>query len=654
MELFISCSLALLETTFVLVGLLLLHGLRKVIGSAPFYIAVGFLLIFTQLVSATELKVVLGDPLVDFYIAQTVFFLPYLAALLIVYVTEGTLATQRMIIGAMATLGFFVYLSHLTAVQCNWVGYSISQGPTADSLNFLLRKSQRAMAGSILAQTLDLFLLPIFFQRLRNLRCRMFIAVFGALILTQLVDNFVYVTACYWGDPQWWFQLNSSYLAKAVITIWLSVFATSYIKRIEQEVPGEGRGTLDIILAFFGGYSKAQTLQQHMREWVDRYQMVVENASDMILLLDRDGIILDANFAAMRILNITLKDAIIGKSFPDMVLDSRGEMVDWAEYLHSFKVEDTSFGSHIQRLECLVKSPSHEQQVDLDIAISSIEGVDDVPLFIVLGRDVSERNRLNREQQQLREQLAHKQRLESIGQLAGGVAHDFNNYLHAIQGHLDLITYMHDIDDEDVNRHLQKINSVTEKASLLTQQLLGFARKGNYILKTINFKELLEQTVELFLPNSRANIDFSVDIRVDEVFVRGDQVQLQQVLLNLLLNARDAVRESEKSNPFIRVTADYATCSEVKWRPPPELSAVDRSNYCVVMVEDNGTGIKEDVINHIFEPFFTTKPFGKGTGMGLAMAYGAIINHQGWIDVDSAQGQGTVFTVFLPIVLLPN
>jgi PAS domain S-box-containing protein len=629
-----------------------------VIGHAAFYFSLGFLLIFTQLVHATELKVVLGDPLVDFGIAQTVFFLPYLAALLIVYVTEGTLAAQRLIIGAMATLGFFAYLSHITAIQCNWVGYAISQGPSADSLDYLLRKSQWAMAGSTLAQTLDLFLIPIFFQRLRNLKCRMFIAVFGALCLTQLVDNFVYVSACFWGDPQWWFQLNSSSIAKVVLTAWLSFFATLYIERIEEDVPGEGRGTLDIVFAFFGGYSKAQALQQHVREWADRYRLVVENASDMILLLDEKGTILDANFAAMRILNITLRDAVIGKNFPSMMMNSKGERIEWNEYLSSFKIEDTSFGSHIQRLECMVKLPSQEK-IELDIAISGIEGVGRQTLFIVMGRDVSERNRLNREQQQLREQLAHKQRLESIGQLAGGVAHDFNNYLHAIQGHLDLIDYMHDIEDEAVKRHLEKIGYVTEKAGLLTRQLLGFARKGTYVLKPLRIKDLLVQTIELFMPNNLANIDFVVDIREAGFVVKGDQVQLQQVFLNLLLNARDAFKDSlkrEDFSPAIRLSLAPAADSDIIWSEPPDIKApVNRADYFAVSVIDNGEGIPEENLNHIFEPFFTTKPFGEGTGMGLAMAYGAISNHKGWIHVESVPGEGTTFTVFLPILeMIPS
>jgi PAS domain S-box-containing protein len=382
--------------------------------------------VLTQLVNAAELKVVFGYPGADFYIAPSVLFLPYLTIFMIVYVTEGTLMAQRLIIGAMATLGLYIYLSHLTALQCNWAGYTISQGPTADSMDYLLRQSQHTMAGTILAQTLDFFLIPIFFQRLRNLRCRMFFCIVGALMLTQIVDTFVYTSAVYWGEQQWWLHINSSYIAKAVATVWLSILATIYVLRIEKDIPGEGRGTLDIILAFFGSYGKAQTLQQHIREWEGRYRMVVENASDMILLLNHKGIILDANFAAIRIFKKRFRKDLLGQNFPELVFDRRNKPIDWGKYAPELPPEDTDDAApNIQHLSCIARTEG--TNVELDLAMTGIN-VQKQMMLIVFGRDVTEDNRLSREKEELREQLAHAQRLESIGKLAGGVAHDFNNY----------------------------------------------------------------------------------------------------------------------------------------------------------------------------------------------------------------------------------
>ena len=162
MEIVFTCALALLEMTFIFVGLMLMHASRRFIGVAAFYLSLGVLLIFTQLVEATELKIVLGYQGADFFVASTVLFLPYLAVLMVVYISEGTLVTQRVIIGAMATLGLYLYLSQITAVQCGWGGSTIAQGPTADSLEFLLRQSKRSLAGSIFAQTLALFVFAHF------------------------------------------------------------------------------------------------------------------------------------------------------------------------------------------------------------------------------------------------------------------------------------------------------------------------------------------------------------------------------------------------------------------------------------------------------------------------------------------------------------
>lgn len=634
--------------TFILVALLILHSLRKIIGCAAFYIALGLLLVFNETVSATGIKVSFNflDG-ADFYIASTVIFLPYLTALMIIYITEGTLATQRMIIGAMATLGIFIYLSHITETQCSWPGFSMSQGPSADSMQYLLRQSQKTMAGSILAQTLDLFMIPIFFQRLRNLKCRLFICVVGSLMLTEIVDSFVYVTACYWGRPEWWLYISSSYIAKAVATIWLSAIAAIYLARNEKENPGEGRRTLDIVFAFFGSYGIAQQLRKNLMEWEGRYKMVVENASEMILLLDNSGKILDSNLSAVRILRLKSRKELIGRNIAEMIYDTAGNPVNWENYKDSFKIEDTSDGPHIQRLSCHIITSSKEK-VELDIALSRVE-MGELPLIMVLGRDVTEENRLAREKEELTLRLTHAQRIESIGQLAGGVAHDFNNYLHAIQGNVDVLTLTYDIKDENVLRHLDKISNITEKAAALTQQLLGFARKGQYVVRTQDLNELVYQSLDLFMPKSQEDVEVDLKLAKGKLMIKGDAVQLQQVILNLLLNARDAL-ENLNRHGIIRISTAHASELTIKLTPPAELSQEELSpdKYYVLSISDNGCGIPPEELHRIFEPFFTTKPFGKGTGMGLAMVYGTVTAHRGWIQAESVQGEGATFHIFLP------
>ena len=653
LEIFYTCGLALLEMTFIFVGLLILHGLRKIIGSASFYIALGLLLVFTQIVSASGLRVNVGLPSADFNIASSVLFLPYLTLLMVVYISEGTLVAQRMIIGSMCALGLYIYLSGITSIQCTWPGYSISQGASADQLDYLLRQSQRTMAAVTLAQALDLFMIPIFFQRLKNLKCRILVSVIGTLMLTLMVDSVVYVSACYWGQPQWWSQLTNSYIAKAVATLWLGFLATVYLTRIESEKPGESRRTLDIIFAFFGSYGRAKALEQNLRESEERYRLVVRNASDMIILLNREGIIVDANIAALKNFGRTETTELVGRRFEDIARTKDGSNIPWEDYSKDIPVllkpEDAAAGPQmLHRLQCAVKPLAEgAQEIEIDLVFSGIF-VGETPIVMAFGRDITEQQRLEREKEEWRAQAAHSQRLEAIGRLAGGIAHDFNNYIHAIQGHLDILKYMHEIKDSDVQRHLDKIDNISEQAGRLTSQLLGFARKGKYHEKIIDVAVLVKRSAELFLPNARAEMGFRVEPGRRKFFVKGDPVQLQQVLMNLLINARDAMADRPESERSLVISIGLPESFEIELAPPPELK--ERMDHlCCIRVQDNGTGIDQQTMSRIFEPFFTTKPTGKGTGMGLAMAYGTILSHNGWIQVQSYVGIGTAFNVILPI-----
>jgi PAS domain S-box-containing protein len=502
------------------------------------------------------------------------------------------------------------------------------------------------MASSILAQSIDLFLIPIFFQRLRNLKCRLFFSVLGSLMLTQLVDTFVYSFVCFWGEPQLWVYLRSSYIAKAVFTIWLSAIATIYLSKIETEMPGQGRGALDIVFAFLGSYGKTLALERNIQEWEGRYRTVIENASDMILLLNREGEILDVNNATLRIFEYKNKKNIIGKKFPEMLTDITERPFNVESYWDESPRKTRPGEPHMHNVQLHALSASGKK-IELDVAINVIE-VEKVQVLIIFGRDVTERNLLNREKQELGDELAHAQRLESVGQLAGGVAHDFNNYLHAIQGNLDILLLMHDIDDPKIIKHLNRINDITDQAAKLTQELLGFARKGKYREEILDLSKLMKETVELFSPPSLENIEMKVDIDKVKMTVKGDSLQLKQVFLNILINARDAVETKSGKSSKITLETKLANAYKAKFLPPPERENIRPEAFFCVKIQDNGIGMDKDILSRIYDPFFTTKPIGKGTGMGLAMAYGAISNHHGWIHVESEEGNGTTFYIFLP------
>lgn len=641
MENLYAVSLAFLEMTFIFVSLALVHSQRKTIGNSVFYISIGLLFLFTQFVSAAAIKVSVGIYGLEFYLGHTVLFLPYLAALLLVYLTEGTLAAQRMIVGVIVAFGMFFYLVTLTRLQCDWLGFAISQGIAADSLQYLLNAARTSITAATLAQILDLFLLAIIFQRLRNAKCHLFICILGALICTCIIDSFVYLVVTDWTRSYWWVHINNSFFIKTIASIWLAFLINIYMRKIEKNVDVEERSSLDIIFAFFGGYGKAKALERDLREWEGRYRMVVENASEAIFILNDSGRVIDANLAAVEVMGGHNVNDVLGIKLLQTLQDEQGNPVKaLVEYSNPFGIEEEA---KIIRFNAFVGNDPKTRR-NLNIALSALNFENEI-MLLMLARDITEESKLAQEKVKLGEQLAHSQRLEAIGKLAGGIAHDFNNYIHAILGHLDLVRMMFETEDETVNKHLEKIGEISEQAGELTSKLLGFARKGKYQEQNLDLNELVEKAIELFMPKSKKDLDFKLTLPPENMIIRGDSIQLQQVLLNLMLNAMDAMKGiTEKKK--LRIIVDKASDCKIKLLPPsPD---IDIDSYYVICVKDNGYGIDGDTIKHIFDPFFTTKPTGEGTGMGLAMVYGTITNHHGWVQVSSKVNKGTKFYLFLP------
>jgi PAS domain S-box-containing protein len=436
--------------------------------------------------------------------------------------------------------------------------------------------------------------------------------------------------------------MKSSYIAKAVFTVWLSVIASIYLKKIDTTTPGEGKGALDIVLAFVGNYGNFESLRQNLKEWEGRYRMVIENAADLIILMDSGGRILDANPAALKTLGFERIEEISGKNAGDFFLNEQEGRSTVEKYFEEYNDSNRPFD--------IKAKTRYSAIVELQAVMNTIAAEPET-MTILVARDVTTQNRLNREKEELKEELVHSQRLESIGKLAGGVAHDFNNYLHAIQGNLDILLLMHDIKDEKTLKHLEKINNITDNASKLTQQLLGFARKGKYRIDNIDMAKLVPETLALFSSSAldTEKTELICELRKTPCRIRGDAVQLKQILLNILINARDAVEDKKNAKKIISIVLaeaeDFKDIFELS-RKNPDFS---RKNFFCLAISDNGCGMDKETLSRIFEPFFTTKPTGKGTGMGLAMAYGAVTNHNGWIAVDSEVGKGTSFHIFLPL-----
>ena len=250
-------------------------------------------------------------------------------------------------------------------------------------------------------------------------------------------------------------------------------------------------------------------------------------------------------------------------------------------------------------------------------------------------RDVTERKQLQR-------QFLQAQKMEAIGQLAGGVAHDFNNILTAIIGYTDVLTQQIP-EDSPYRSKVMHINSAGARAAHLTRQLLAFSRKQILDLRPLKLNEVIANFQRMLRPLIGEDIEVVTLLDPSAGTVMGDATQIEQILLNLAINARDAMPKGGKltvETANIHLDEAYVrTHSEVRAGP-----------YVMVAVSDTGHGIEPDVLPRVFDPFFTTKAKEKGTGLGLSTVYGIVKQHQGHITASSEPGRGTTFKVYLPLV----
>jgi two-component system, cell cycle sensor histidine kinase and response regulator CckA len=253
-------------------------------------------------------------------------------------------------------------------------------------------------------------------------------------------------------------------------------------------------------------------------------------------------------------------------------------------------------------------------------------------------RDLTEKRRLQ-------EALAHAQRLEAVGRLAGGVAHDFNNLLSVINGYCEILAETV-ADNPKARKEVAEIHRAGQRASTLVRQLLAFGRRQTMDPRVLNLNLLVRENAEIL--SRLLSPDKTLQLALDDAIhnVRADPSQLQQVLLNLTINARDALQ------PGGQVTISTSN-REVRPGLNRRLTDMPPGRYVMLSVSDNGSGMDERTQAHLFEPFFTTKGEGKGTGLGLALVYGVVQQSGGYIVVHSVPGMGSTFEIYLPEVREP-
>jgi signal transduction histidine kinase/ActR/RegA family two-component response regulator len=252
--------------------------------------------------------------------------------------------------------------------------------------------------------------------------------------------------------------------------------------------------------------------------------------------------------------------------------------------------------------------------------------------------EIEERKKAEEKKAELEGKLQQAQRLEAMGTLAGGIAHDFNNILMGIQGYASLML----LDIDTTHPHFEKLKSTEQyvkRGAELTRQLLGFSRGGKYEVSPTNLNELVDKSAQLF-GRTKKEISISTNFQADPWIAEVDKGQIEQVLLNLYVNAWQAMPAG--GNLYLETHNVFLDEADTK---PYGLRS---GRYLKITVTDTGVGMDEKTKERIFEPFFTTKGMGRGTGLGLASAYGIVKSHNGIINVASKKGQGTTFNIYLP------
>ena len=356
-----------------------------------------------------------------------------------------------------------------------------------------------------------------------------------------------------------------------------------------------------------------------------RYRELVERAGIGIMTDDLDGRLTFINDQACAVLGYA-REELLGRSLLELVhpedrdrartiheekVAANGGSTDWYEF-RGLRRDGSTFYAEVNL------SPRHQD--------GRMTG------FQIYMRDVTRRK-------ELEAQLLQAQKLESIGRLAGGVAHDFNNVLQAIFGNLDLIP--RERVDSGVRSHIDAASKAAERAARLTRQLLAFSRRQVIQPAPVDLNEVLASMVEMLRNIVGEEISLIFEPHPEQVALVADRGQLEQILLNLVVNARDATGPGGQITiTTLRIEPDDAFRSSHPWAVSPV--------YAVFSVQDTGSGIAPEIQERIFDPFFTTKDMTRGTGLGLATVHGIVTQHGGHIDVESRPGEGATFTIYLP------
>ena len=359
------------------------------------------------------------------------------------------------------------------------------------------------------------------------------------------------------------------------------------------------------------------------------YKQLLDGMNDTAFVIDFEGKFVEVNRTAVQVLGYTREELLSmgpadidpylsGDEIRDLVLRMRSEEKQVFETRHRTKRGDII-------------------PVEISSSRVSCQGK---PAILSIARDITERRRVEQEREKLQAQFVQAQKMEAVGRLAGGVAHDFNNMLTVILNQAEMaMTRLPP--SHPIHGQLQEIHQASERSAKLTRQLLAFSRRQTVEPQVLDLNETVEKLLKMFRRLVGEDIDLAWMPATSLWPVRMDPVQVDQLLANLLVNARDAIQGAGKITIETgNVTLDDAYCSEHAGCRP--------GDYVLLAISDDGCGMDKETMENVFEPFFTTKDVSQGTGLGLATVYGVVKQNEGYIYVYSEPGRGTTFRTYLP------